>query len=334
MAELPYVREPHPIYDSMGGVPAIEEVRFSVTHNRGCFGACNFCSLAFHQGRMITSRSHESVIREVDRPDETPRLQGLHPRRGRPHRQLPPPFLPKAAQARACASTGPAWPPTPCPNLDADHADYLTAAAQAPGHPRHQEDLHPLGHPLRLSDAGQKRRVFRRPGQVPYLRPAQGGPGALRGPRSGRTWASPTSRPMRSSGTSTSGSTRNTAWTSILVPYLMSSHPGATLADAVRHGPVDQQDRPPAGAGAGLLPHPRHPGHLHVLHRPGPPDHEARLRPQNAPRERAPAGLAPVETPGKAPPGPGGPPPGRAGRTSSATAPTVSSAPTAPANPK
>ena len=65
VAELPYVREPHPMYDEMGGVPAIEEVRFSVAHNRGCFGACNFCSLAFHQGRIITSRSHESVLREL-----------------------------------------------------------------------------------------------------------------------------------------------------------------------------------------------------------------------------------------------------------------------------
>ena len=65
VAELPYMREPHPVYDSMGGVPSIEEVRFSVIHNRGCFGACKFCSLAFHQGRMVTSRSHESIIREV-----------------------------------------------------------------------------------------------------------------------------------------------------------------------------------------------------------------------------------------------------------------------------
>ena len=59
IAELPYAREVHPMYDAMGGVAAIEEVRFSVTHNRGCFGGCNFCSLAFHQGRMVTSRSHE-----------------------------------------------------------------------------------------------------------------------------------------------------------------------------------------------------------------------------------------------------------------------------------
>ena len=76
VAELPYMREPHPVYDSMGGVPAIEEVRFSVTHNRGCFGACKFCSLAFHQGRMITSRSHESVIREVTALTKHPGFKG------------------------------------------------------------------------------------------------------------------------------------------------------------------------------------------------------------------------------------------------------------------
>ena len=76
VAELPYVREPHPMYDEMGGVPAIEEVRFSVTHNRGCFGACNFCSLAFHQGRTISCRSHESVIREVKALTQHPGFKG------------------------------------------------------------------------------------------------------------------------------------------------------------------------------------------------------------------------------------------------------------------
>ncbi len=76
VAELPYVREPHPMYDEMGGVPAIEEVRFSVTHNRGCFGACNFCSLAFHQGRTVSCRSHDSVIREVKALTQHPGLHG------------------------------------------------------------------------------------------------------------------------------------------------------------------------------------------------------------------------------------------------------------------
>ena len=85
VAELPYVREPHPMYDQMGGVPAIEEVRFSVAHNRGCFGACNFCSLAFHQGRIISSRSHESVLREVEGLPGTRAL----PQSGRRSHRLP-----------------------------------------------------------------------------------------------------------------------------------------------------------------------------------------------------------------------------------------------------
>ena len=62
---LPYMRAWHPMYDKDGGVPGIEEVEFSITHNRGCFGACNFCSIAFHQGRYITKRSKESVVAEA-----------------------------------------------------------------------------------------------------------------------------------------------------------------------------------------------------------------------------------------------------------------------------
>ena len=73
---LPFTRRYHPSYEALGGVPAIEEVRFSVAHNRGCFGACNFCSLAFHQGRIISSRSHESIIREVTALTRHPGFKG------------------------------------------------------------------------------------------------------------------------------------------------------------------------------------------------------------------------------------------------------------------
>ena len=81
------------MYAELGGVPAIEEVRFSVIHNRGCFGACNFCSLAFHQGRMITSRSHESVLREVEAFVKHPEFKGYVHDVGGPDRQFPPPLL-------------------------------------------------------------------------------------------------------------------------------------------------------------------------------------------------------------------------------------------------
>lgn len=124
VAELPYVREPHPMYDSMGGVPAIEEVRFSVAHNRGCFGACNFCSLAFHQGRIISSRSHESVIREVIALTHHPGFKGYIHDVGGPTANFRRPACRKQLKAGLCKNRA-CLSPEACPNLDADHTDYL-----------------------------------------------------------------------------------------------------------------------------------------------------------------------------------------------------------------
>ena len=124
VAELPYVREPHPMYDEMGGVPAIEEVRFSVTHNRGCFGACNFCSLAFHQGRIITSRSHESVVREVTALTHHPGFKGYIHDVGGPTANFRRPACKNQLKHGGCRGRE-CLAPTACPNLDADHTDYL-----------------------------------------------------------------------------------------------------------------------------------------------------------------------------------------------------------------
>ena len=124
VAELPYTREVHPMYDSLGGVPAIEEVRFSVIHNRGCFGGCNFCALAFHQGRMVTSRSHESVIREVEAMTRHPLWKGYVSDVGGPSANFRHPSCQKQLKAGMCANRS-CLAPTPCPNIDADHSDYL-----------------------------------------------------------------------------------------------------------------------------------------------------------------------------------------------------------------
>ena len=124
VAELPYVREPHPMYDEMGGVPAIEEVRFSVAHNRGCFGACNFCSLAFHQGRIITSRSHESVLREVEGLTRHPGFKGYIHDVGGPTANFRRPACKKQRKAGLCRGKA-CLAPEACANLDADHTDYL-----------------------------------------------------------------------------------------------------------------------------------------------------------------------------------------------------------------
>lgn len=124
VAQLPYVREAHPMYDAMGGVPAINEVRFSIAHNRGCFGACNFCSLAFHQGRMVTVRSQDSVIREAQEFLRHPEFKGYIHDVGGPTANFRHPSCQKQWKTGLCKDRA-CLAPTPCPNLDADHGDYL-----------------------------------------------------------------------------------------------------------------------------------------------------------------------------------------------------------------
>ena len=124
VAELPYMRDSHPMYEPLGGVPAINEVKFSVIHNRGCFGGCSFCSLAFHQGRMITSRSHESVEREVIALTKLPDFKGYINDVGGPSANFRHPSCQKQLKCGMCADRR-CLAPTPCKNLDADHSDYL-----------------------------------------------------------------------------------------------------------------------------------------------------------------------------------------------------------------
>jgi len=124
VAALPFSREVHPMYNEMGGVPAIEEVRFSVIHNRGCFGACSFCSLAFHQGRMVTSRSHESVIAEAESFVGHPEFKGYIHDVGGPTANFRHPSCKQQLKSGMCKDKS-CLAPTPCRNLDADHSDYL-----------------------------------------------------------------------------------------------------------------------------------------------------------------------------------------------------------------
>ena len=124
VAELPYTRRWHPCYDALGGVPALEEVRFSVTNNRGCFGGCNFCALAFHQGRMVTARSIESVVREVTAFTKDPLFKGYVSDVGGPTANFDHFSCKKQATHGMCADRS-CLCPTPCPNLDADESNYL-----------------------------------------------------------------------------------------------------------------------------------------------------------------------------------------------------------------
>lgn len=122
---LPYVRTYHPSYEKDGGVPGITEVRFSIAHNRGCFGACSFCSIAFHQGRFVTCRSHESVIEEAKKLTKLPDFKGYIHDVGGPTANFRLPSCEKQMKAGLCKGKK-CLAPTPCPALKADHSDYLS----------------------------------------------------------------------------------------------------------------------------------------------------------------------------------------------------------------
>ena len=121
---LPYERTYHPSYEALGGVPGIEEVEFSITHNRGCFGACNFCALAFHQGRTVTVRSHESVIKEAEDFKNYKNFKGYISDVGGPTANFRRPSCQKQLEHGVCKNKR-CLAPTACKNLDVDHSDYL-----------------------------------------------------------------------------------------------------------------------------------------------------------------------------------------------------------------
>ena len=121
---LPYMRAIHPSYKALGGIPAIEEVRFSLTSNRGCFGSCNFCSLAFHQGRIVQTRSHESLISEAKQIINMPDFKGYIHDVGGPTANFRHPACKNQLKTGACKNKKCLFP-TPCKNLDADHSDYI-----------------------------------------------------------------------------------------------------------------------------------------------------------------------------------------------------------------
>ena len=131
---LPYTREYHPMYEELGGVPAIEEVQFSVIHNRGCFGACNFCALSFHQGRVVSSRSHESVLGELKAMVSHPLFKGYVNDMGGPTANFRHPSCGKQVKAGMCRHKK-CLVPVPCEELDASHADYLSLLKKVRGVP-------------------------------------------------------------------------------------------------------------------------------------------------------------------------------------------------------
>lgn len=122
--DLPYMRTWHPSYDAAGGVPAISEIKFSLTSNRGCFGGCNFCALTFHQGRIVQTRSHESILKEAKVMTQEKDFKGYIHDVGGPTADFRHPSCNKQLTKGVCTNRQCLFP-EPCRNLDADHSDYV-----------------------------------------------------------------------------------------------------------------------------------------------------------------------------------------------------------------
>ena len=122
---LPYTRKYHPMYEDQGGIPALREVKFSLISNRGCFGGCNFCALTFHQGRIIQTRSQESIINEAKILIEDPEFKGYIHDVGGPTANFRKPSCKKQLKSGVCPNRQCLFP-TPCKNLEVDHKEYIS----------------------------------------------------------------------------------------------------------------------------------------------------------------------------------------------------------------
>ena len=190
---LPYCRTYHPSYKKLGGIPAIREIEFSLTSCRGCFGACSFCALTFHQGRIIQTRSHASILQEAEAMTHAPGFKGYIHDVGGPTANFRQPACKKAAAARRMPGAA-----VPVPRaVQESHRRPLGlsgAAAQAPQAAERQKGLHSQRHPLRLPAGRSLRHVFQGARALPHLRPAEGRAGACVRPGAARHGQAPAQR--------------------------------------------------------------------------------------------------------------------------------------------
>ena len=228
---LPYTRTYHPSYQKEGGVPGIEEVRFSVTHNRGCFGSCNFCALAFHQGRTVRSRSIESCVAEAKKITEMPDFKGYIHDVGGPTANFRAPACQKQLTDGVCPGRK-CLAPKPCPNLQVDHTEYIELLSRIEALPRVKKVFIRSGIRfdyllLDKDDAFFQKLVKDHVSGQLKVAPEH--------------CSSPVLRAMGKPDFSVYEQFRDKYFDlcaacgkeQYLVPYLMSSHPGSTLSDAI-----------------------------------------------------------------------------------------------------
>lgn len=228
---LPYARTYHPMYESEGGVPAIQEVRFSITHNRGCFGFCNFCSIALHQGRKMTTRSEESVIEEAKLLTTLPDFKGYIHDVGGPTANFRHPSCEKQLEHGLCKGRK-CLAPTPCKNLTVDHKDYLRLLRRIREIPKVKRVFIRSGIRYDYLMADRDESFFRElvryhvSGQL-KVAPEHCAPAVL------DAMGKPHIETYKKFQKRFYELTKSMNLEQYLVPYLMSSHPGSTVRDAI-----------------------------------------------------------------------------------------------------
>ena len=246
---LPYQRAYHPSYAAAGGVPGIEEVQFSLTHNRGCFGGCNFCALAFHQGRTVRSRSVESVVEEAKKITALPGFKGYIHDVGGPTANFRYPACDRQLEHGVCANRK-CLAPTPCKNLKVDHSEYMHLIEKIEALPKVKKVFIRSGIRFDYLMLDPDDAFFRKlvrdnvSGQL-KVAPEHCSDNVL------ACMGKPCFAVYEAFREKFFRITKSLGKEQYLVPYLMSSHPGSTLADAIelalclkrnRYAPEQVQD--------------------------------------------------------------------------------------------
>ena len=232
VAALPFTRRYHPSYDALGGVPAIEEVEFSIIHNRGCYGGCNFCAITLHQGRRVTSRSADSVVAEGERIAQSPGFKGYIHDVGGPTANFRLPSCAKQMREGMCQGGKKCLAPSPCPHLIVDHSEYLGILRRLRAIPGVKKVFIRSGirydYLIRDKDESFFKELVQHhiSGQL-KVAPEHCAPTTL------SYMGKPPIEIYNKFSKRFYELTRQAGKQQYLVPYLMSSHPGSTLKDAV-----------------------------------------------------------------------------------------------------
>ncbi len=229
---LPYQKNYHPIYEGMGGIDAIEEVKFSIVSSRGCFGNCSFCAITFHQGRIVQSRSEESILDEAKEITELPGFKGYIHDVGGPTANFRGPACKKQLTHGACKHKQ-CLSPSVCKNMDVDHREYLQILRKMRTLPKVKKVFVRSGlrYDYIMADRNDKflRELIEHhvSGQL-KVAPEHVAPNVLKymGKPAGKTYEEFRQKFFKI--------TDRLEKKQYIIPYLMSSHPGSTLAEAVK----------------------------------------------------------------------------------------------------